>query len=201
MFSTKGVNTQDSKKLGRYFSYGIHQLFIYDIEIKTASTGSKQLTLMMETQPVTASGFEPEAGHKGQVGRVAFPGVFLKLDDSAAIEEFNKGVGIIADKLGVRKQLDEINAGDFDSYVEAFKPLFIGKPAWWTIAGEEYYKADGKTTGNRLKLRRYSFIASLEEGQNHLEKFDVTKSYNFKPATRPDADSVPTATTATDLPF
>lgn len=200
MFSTKGVNTQDSKKAGKYFSYGIHQLFINDIEIKTASTGSKQLTLMMETPPVTAEGFEPEAGHKGQVGRVAFPGTFLKLEDSKAVEEFNKSVGIIADKLGVRKQLDEINAADFDSYIHAIKPLFVGKYAWWAIAGEEYIKADGKT-GVRLKTRRYSFIANLEEGQNKLEKFDPSKAYNFKPAVRPDADSVPTAAVVNDLPF
>jgi len=201
MFSTKGVNTQDSKKVGKYFSYGIHQLSIYDIEIKTASTGSKQLTLMMETQPVTTEGFEPEMGHRGQVGRVAFPGTFLKLDDTRAVEEFNKSVGIIADKLGVRKQLDEINAADFDSYIQAIKPLFVNKFAWWAIAGEEYIKADGKT-GVRLKTRRYSFIASLEEGQNKIEKFDPSKTYNFKPAVKPDADSVPASVVVNDdLPF
>lgn len=200
MFSTKGVNTQDSKKVGKYFSYGIHQLFIYGIEIKTASTGSKQLTLLMETQPMNADGFEPEAGHKGQVGRVAFPGTFLKLEDAKAVEEFNKSVGIIADKLGVRKQLDEINAGDFDSYIHAITPLFTNKAAWWAIAGEEYIKADGKV-GVRLKTRRYSFVASLEEGQSHLEKFDPSKTYNFKPAVKPDADSVPVAAAVNDLPF
>ena len=200
MFSTKGVNTQENKKLGKYFSYGIHQLFIYDIEIKTATTGSKQLTLLMETMPVNADGFEAEPGHKGQVGRVAFPGTFLKLEDSKAVEEFNKNVGLIADKLGVRKQLDEINASDFDSYVNAIKPLFIGKPAWFAVAGEEYIKADGKT-GVRLRTRRYSFVASLSEGQTHLEKFDPSKAYNFKPAVRPDADSVPANAMSSDLPF
>ena len=200
MFSTKGVNTQESKKLGKYFSYGIHQLFIYGIEIKTASTGSKQLTLLMETAPVHTEGFEPEAGHKGQVGRVAFPGSFLKLEDSKAVEEFNKNIGLVADKLGVRKQLDEINASDFDSYIEAIKPLFTGKSAWWAIAGEEYVKADGKT-GVRLKTRRYSFVASLSEGQNHLEKFDPSKAYNFKPVAKPDADSIPAAGVTNDLPF
>ena len=200
MFSTKGVNTQDSRKVSKYFSYGIHQLFIYGVEIKTASTGSKQLTFLMETAPVNVDGFEPEAGHKGQVGRVAFPGSFIKLEDSKAIEEFNKNIGIIADKLGVRKQLDEVTAPDFDSYVDKITPLFVGKPAWWAIAGEEYLKADGKT-GVRLKTRRYSFVASLSEGQNHLEKFDPSKAYNFKPVAKPDADSVPAAGMTNDLPF
>ena len=200
MFSTKGVNTQETKKIGKYFSYGIHQLFIYDIEIKTAKTGSKQLTLFMETMPITQDGFEAEPGHKGQVGRVAFPGTYLKLEDPKAVTEFNKNVGIIADKLNVRKQLDEVNAGDFDSYVQAIKPLFVGKPAWWAIAGEEYLKADGKV-GTRLKTRGYSFISSMSEGQSHLEKFDITKSYNFKPVARPDKDSMPAAEVVNDLPF
>lgn len=200
MFSTKGVNTQESKKVGKYFSYGIHQLFIYDIDIKTASTGSKQLTFQMETMPLNVEGFEPEEGHKGQVGRVAFPGSFLKLEDSKAVEEFNKNIGIIADKLGVRKQLDEVSAPDFDSYIAAIKPLFVGKPAWWAIAGEEYLKNDGKT-GVRLKTRRYSFVASMSEGQSHLEKFDPSKSYNFKPVVKPDADSIPASAMNSDLPF
>ena len=200
MFSTKGVNTQDSKKVGKYFSYGIHQLSIFDIEIKTASTGSKQLTLLMETNPVTAEGFEPEAGHKGQVGRVAFPGTFVKLEDAKAVEDFNKSIGIIADKLGVRSELDNISAPDFDSYINAIKPLFVNKSAWWAIAGEEYIKADGKT-GVRLKTRRYSFVASLAEGEGKLEKFDPSKTYNFKPAIKPDADSVPATAVVNDLPF
>jgi hypothetical protein len=200
MFSTKGVNTQDSKKVSKYFSYGIHQLFIFGIEVKTASTGSKQLTFLMETPPVTADGFEAEAGHKGQVGRVAFPGSFIKLEDSKAVEEFNKNIGIIADKLGVRKQLDDISAPDFDSYVEKIAPLFANKPAWWAIAGEEYLKNDGKT-GVRLKTRRYSFVASMSEGKDHLEKFDASKSYNFKPVVKPDADSIPATGVANDLPF
>ena len=200
MFGTKGVNTQNSRKLSKYFSYGIHQLKINGIEVKTASTGSKQLTFLMETPPITVDGFEPEAGHKGQVGRVAFPGSFIKMDNQAMIEEFNKGVGLIADKLGVRAELDNIQASDFDSYVAAITPLFSGKLAWWAIAGEEYNKADGKT-GVRLKTRRYSFVSSLAEGQTHLEKFDDTKAYNLKRLPTPDADSVPTAAVVNDLPF
>lgn len=198
MFSTKGVNTQDSKKVSKYLTYGIQQLFIYDIDIKTASTGSKQLTFHMESEPV--EGLDAEPGHKGQVGRVAFPGSYLKMDNVEAVKEFNTSIGIIADKLGVRAELDEITAPDFDSYINAVKPLFLNKSAWWTIAGEEYAKQDGKT-GMRLKTRRYSFVASLAEGKDHLDKFDISKSYNVKLMPKPDADSVSAPSMVNDLPF
>lgn len=199
MFGTKGVTAQEPRKESKYFTYGNQELFIYDIEVKTASTGSKQLTFHMETPPV--EGLEPEEGHKGKVGRVAFPGAFIKMDDTQAVERFNKDIALIADKLGVRAELDNVTASDFDSYINAIKPLFVNKPAFWCIAAEEYNKADGKV-GVRLKTRRYSFIASIQEGIDHLEKFDKSKAYNFKPVPKPDADSqVTSATLVNDLPF
>lgn len=186
MFTTKGLNTE--KKLSKYVSYGNHYLKINDIEIKTAMSGSKQLIFHMETPEVKAEGFVPEEGYKGQVGKVAFPGSYLKMDNEKAVKEFNTAIGTIADTLGVRAELDNINVETFDEYVQAITPILTGKYAWWALSGEEYIKSDGKI-GTKLKVRRYKFISSTEKGESGLGAFDASVSYNLKKAEKPDTTS------------
>ena len=193
MFTTKGLNTE--KKLSKYISYGNHLLRINSIEIKTAQSGSKQLIFHMESPEIKAQGFVPEEGYKGQVGKIAFPGSYLKMDNQTAVKEFNTAVGVIADTLGVRKELDNINAESFDEYVAAIEPLITNKYAWWAVAGEEYIKSDGKI-GTKLKVRRYNFISSLEKGEPGLKPFDASLAYNLKKVEAPDSTAV-----KQDLPF
>lgn len=192
MFTTKGLNTE--KKLSKYVSYGNHYLKINDIEIKTAMSGSKQLIFHMETPEVKAEGFTPEEGYKGQVGKVAFPGSYLKMDNEKAVKEFNTAIGTIADTLGVRAELDNINVETFDEYVQAITPILTNKYAWWALSGEEYIKSDGKI-GTKLKVRRYKFISSTEKGESGLGAFDASVSYNLKKAEKPDT------TAENKLPF
>jgi len=192
MFTTKGLNTE--KKLSKYVSYGNHYLKINDIEIKTAMSGSKQLIFHMETPEVKAEGFTPEEGYKGQVGKVAFPGSYLKMDNEKAVKEFNTAIGTIADTLGVRAELDNINVETFDEYVQAITPILTNKYAWWALSGEEYIKSDGKI-GTKLKVRRYKFISSTEKGESGLGAFDASVAYNLKKAEKPDT------TTENKLPF
>jgi len=196
MFGTKGINTQQERRVSKYISYGNNYLRINDITVKTAQSGSKQLIFSMETPKVENPAFEPELGFEGQVGKVAYPGSYVKLDNEKAVEEFNKGLAIIADKLGVRSQFDEINAESFDEYVEKVKNLLINKYAHWAISGEEYIKADGRV-GTKLKTRRYKFIASQEEGSEALGVFDPKQHYNVKRVDVPDAAPAP----KDDLPF
>jgi hypothetical protein len=72
-------------------------------------------------------------------------------------------------------------------------PILRGKYAWWAVTGEEYEKADGKI-GVRLGLRRFGFVASLEEGDSHLRAFDKTNKYDYKaissPSKDPDVDPI-----------
>lgn len=192
MFTTKGLNTE--KKLSKYVSYGNHYLKINNIEVKTAMSGSKQLIFHMETPAITAEGFVPEEGFKGQVGKVAFPGSYLKLDNEKAVKEFNTAIGTIADTLGVRTDLDKINVETFDEYITAITPILTGKYAWWALSGEEYIKSDGKI-GTKLKVRRYKFISSDEKGESGLGTFDASLAYNLKKAEKPDAKP------KDDLPF
>lgn len=198
-FSTKGISTQSKpKKVSKYISYGNNLLKINDITVKTAQSGSKQLILNVETKPIDDPTFEPEMGYEGRVGKVAFPGVYIKLDDEKALENFYVDVATIAEKLGVRDQLDQINADSFDEYIDQLKDIFKGKYAYWAIAGEEYVKATGGV-GIKLKTRRYKFIASLSEGEQGLGAFDASQTYNFKKTELPDAQ--PATNESGGLPF
>lgn len=194
MFGTKGIDTKVEKRVSKYISYGNHYLRINDITVKTAQSGSKQLIFNMETPKVDNPNFEAEQGFEGQVGKVAFPGSYVKLDNETAVKEFNTALATIADKLGVRKDFDAINAESFDEYIESVKALLLGKYAYWSVAGEEYMKSDGRT-GIKLKTRRYNFVASQQEGVSALGEFDATKAYNVKRMEQPDPAKKP------DLPF
>ena len=52
--------------------------------------------------------------------------MYIKLDDEKALENFYVDVATIAEKLGVRDQLDQINADSFDEYIDQLKDIFKG---------------------------------------------------------------------------
>lgn len=198
MFSTKNVAATATKK-SKYISPGNVNAMIKEVIIKTAASGSKQLTLIMETPPVTEAGFEPEEGCKGQIGKVAFPGVFIKMDNDKAKEEFNKALACIAEELDVRNELDKISAENFEDYIEKIKPLIVNKFAWWAVSGEEYPKQDGKF-GVKLSLRRlstYSKFVSKQESE--LGTWDKSKGWNYKALPKTDQSAVEVV--KSDLPF
>lgn len=210
MFGTKDVKTTPS--LGKYIGPGNQYIAIRSWDIKTASSGSKQVIMHVETPPLDAPGFTPETGFQGQIGKVALPGTYVVLSNEKAVNEFNRTIGCIADELGVRTELDKISGKDFEEYVNQVMTLFKDKFAWWAISGEEYMKVNGGVpgkTGIKLAVRRWHwsapFIASTEKGAAALGEWDKTKSWNYKSAVRPDQTQQPLAESEVaakdDLPF
>lgn len=206
-FTTKGVDTtkDTGNGISQFLEYGIKYCMINNIEVKTASTGSKQCILHMESAPVTLEGFKPndDATNGGQIGKVKFPGAWVKTNDPLNMERFIKDVAIMGDKLNVRDRIDSINAVDFDSYVSQVLPIVKGKYAWWKLAAEEYFNRDGKRKYS-LALAKFGFIASKEEGEGHL-RFDKSNIYDYKTAdadnSQLDAASTNGAAVTDDLPF
>lgn len=187
-FSTKGVNTEEKRGISQFLTYGVQMAMITGLDVKTAQSGRKMFSLHMESPKVTDQGFEPHADAKqgGKIGKVQFT-IYMDDKDAASAEELIKNIGIIADKLGVREKVDAIEANDAENYLKAVLPILRGKFAWWAITAEEYFNKEDKVRYN-LGLRRFGFIASMEEGEGHLKPFDKNDKYDYKPVAVPSID-------------
>ena len=202
MYGGVTYNTED-KKISQYLTYGNQEVMITGFEIKTASTGSKQVTFKLEG-PCTEPGFTPhqDAQFNGRIGKVRFSSYFK--DGSQGAQDFQKDIQVIADKLGLKDKIVTITANSLEEYVEKVVSLLGGKSFYMSITGEEYAR-EGKQPGVVLGKRRYGFAASIAEGLAHLKPFDKTSPYDFKPLTLADAEPIAAGgdipASALDLPF
>lgn len=198
MFGTKGIVVNERVKTVRpYLLHGINYAKINKLEVqKASSTDSRKVIFHLEGPPVNDPQFQGVDKAKGQVGRMQTG--FLK--QSKAYEEFQEQLCIIAGKLGVRKEIDEITSDSFEEYIAKISTLLVGRYLWWVIAAEEYAK--GKTT---LKLPKYGFVKAEGEvdpttlvltngigteirnsaGVVQLI-FDPSKAYHFRAFVEPD---------------
>jgi len=109
------------------------------------------------------------------------------------MDQFISNVALIAKKLGVTEKVDAIDSDSLEDYLNKLMPVIRGKFAVWAITGQEYlYNKDGKDKiGTSLGLRRYGFIATLDEMEadpNHIKPFNKDDKYDFKPVALPSAD-------------
>lgn len=202
MSGTRGLTPKDTRKMSPYIQFGIQNLRINAIEVRTAKTGAKQCVLSMESRPVTVPGFEGIDGAQGQVGKVYFPQYWLKLDNADALQSFFEQVALIGDKLGVRDAIDAIDFTSFDDYISRITPIIKNRYAWWKLVVEEYER-EGKDPGKKLALPKWGFVANEAEGESHL-KFDKSKGYDYKAVGSTSTSADATALDAVakdDLPF
>jgi len=186
-FSTKGVDTKE-RGVSQYLTYGVQMAALTGFTLKESKSGKKMVVLNLEGPKVTDKGFEPHADAKlgGKVGRVQFT-IFIDETNAEKVSEVITNIGMIADKLGVREKVDAIEANNLEGYFNKIMPIMRGKYAWWAVTGEEYEK-DGGKIGISLGLRRFGFVASMEEGEGHLRAFDKKNVYDYKPIAAPSKD-------------
>lgn len=207
-FNTKGLDTTEKKGASQYFGYGEQELKINKFEVKTAKTGAKNVTLYMETRPINAAllpDFEPhaDATSGGQIGKCSMYQYWLKDvndENSESHQKFMRDIGTIADKMGVRSQIDAITANDFDAYVETLNSILTGKYKFWKIVVEEYFR-EGKAPGTKYSLGRYSKENICCADEKGKVKFDKENSYDYKKMETPDSTPLDTKKVTDDLPF
>lgn len=201
MISSRGVAVEKRvKKTSPYLGYGVKVLTIKALTAEVASTGSVRAMFQMETEPVNEEGFMGLDGAKGQTGRVRT--VYMKNEDQQKV--FVDQLSQIADEIGVRDQLDAIEANNMEEYINKVAPLFIGKTARFLVAVEqEWYNGKLK---DRLLFPKFDFVESLDIPANKSKLvFDKDKTYHFRPAAEPAPSTEGEITEATavsdDLPF
>jgi hypothetical protein len=184
MISTNGVKSQTSSSLGKYLNIGRYNVKINEISLRKSAAGtSTQVSFKLETPPITTPGWEPAEGATGQVGTVNT--IYMKTDEQ--VNEFIGQLALLADKLGVREQVDAIAAETIEVYMEKITPLITGKFFWGRIVGEQYLKNDGSgKTGTRLHWSRYKAFASNAEVEEKgldkcLKDLDPTNKNDLRP--------------------
>ncbi len=202
-FTTKTVKNEEKPRTASpYIGYGVQELKINSFAVEKASTGSKRVVFHVEGRPVTSENFQGVDGAKGPVGRIRT--IYLKSDD--AKKEFVSNLAKIADAMGVRDRFDEIEADNFDDYLDKLAEnggsIFKGNFARFVVATtRQITTIDGKDKiKDRFSFPRYNFVESVEK-DNGLT-FDKTKAYHYKEERMeaPDMEAV-AVTGKEDLPF
>jgi len=182
MISTQGIQSttpSGNNFTPSYINIGVQYLKINSIEAEVASTGSTRMVFNVETEPVADENFKHFDGNAGQTGKIST--FYLKTESQQ--REFFANLLLIADKLGVKAEIEAVNEknlGSFESYAAAITPIFNKAGyAWFRIAGDEYEKNNGKI-GVSLRFSRFGFVASTAEGESHLKPIDPNNTYDLK---------------------
>lgn len=173
MLSTKDIPaTGGSGKISKTIKPGNITAKITSIDLKPLASNPSALYLIMnlETEPIEGDfeGFlydskKPELGRAlGQVGRVKYSQYPYKdmVTKSgypvARDRQILRDVAILAETLGVRDLLDDIQAKDIETFVaQASKVLANGTFLKWCIGGSAYIKDDGNKNFD-LYLPKYN---------------------------------------------
>lgn len=194
MFNSSEVK-EEKNFISKYITCGVQELRINSLEIKYASTGSKQVIFNVEGPEVKDLGFEGEGSAKGQVGRVTTS--YMKPEQEQGI---TTTFARIADAMGTRDKLNAITPATLEEYVEAANKILTGQFANFVVGGEEYQK-DNNKVGIRLNFPKYNFVEKVGTTPTTV-KFDTSNAYHYKKLIIPDnIVSKTIISDPNDLPF
>ena len=166
-FNTKGHSVEETNFVSNYLSAGIHEAKIQKIEYFEAASGTPGMKITHEGRPMDV------LGGAGQSAETTW-----WLSDNAWTYTKDRLV-IMADKLGVRTGLDNINAESPAEYSAALDSLFKNKVGRWKFAGEEIAGKEGKQNWFKAGLAGYGFVEAVDAAPSKL-KFDETNKYDMK---------------------
>lgn len=208
LFGTKDIEPQEEGGSGisKYVSYGIRKVRINYFEIRTASTGSQQVVLNVETPTIDDGEFIPDENSMigGQIGRVEFT-IYMNPSSPSfndIVTSFNTDIDILSTKLGIQDKVKSIEADNLEDYVEQLNDV-MGESNFFYLAitAREYINAEGEKRFT-LGKRRWGFAASIEEGEKKLRPFDKNDQYDYKPVEAiPSKEKELEETKEDDFPF
>ena len=184
MFSTKGQEVKETGNVSRSLQVGVVYAHIFDAQLRTTKDGGKkslELTLEGPALPNfegwTISKNDPEGPRfKGQSARVSATMWTDQYNETNPMKnEIMLKLTTIAIAIGLRNEIDDIEATTLEEWVAKAVDVLTGNYAYFFLKGnEEEY--NGKTLV-KLSLPKYKFV-SIDE--NKLEKFDRSNVYHYK---------------------
>ena len=189
MFKTEGQEvTQSGGGLNKTFEPGVVYAHIHSANVRTASTGSKALELVLEGPSIV--NFEGWAIDRENPEGPKFKGQSAKVTATIYTKEYNSDdvtkndilnkVLIISNELGLRREVDALS-GDgsiksIEQWVDAAVNILKGHDMYWFLVGKED-EYNGKIIV-RLSLPKFK-LCSMDETK--LNKFDKTNKYHYVP--------------------
>ena len=189
MFNTQGQEAK-TEFLSKSFEPGIVFAHIYGGSVRTASTGTKALELILEGPAPTSTKFEGWAIDKNDPEGPKFKGQSARVSATAYTANFNdnnintneilKKIVIIADHVGLRSEIDALSSNpqitSIEQWVDAAIQVLKDQNLYFFLAGKEE-EYNGKTI-TKFSLPKFNFCAvSIDK----LPKFDKNNKYHFSP--------------------
>jgi len=180
MFGTEGkVVEERGERISAFLAPGIHEAKIVGLEFMESRGGTPGMKFTFEGKPHGGE-FAHPAGpqYKGSTAETTY---WLS---EKAWKFTQERLITMADKLGVRAQLDAAKGANAEEYTNAIAPVLLGKTARWKFAGTEIegkIADDGTKKNNWFKaeLAAFGFAEALDTNPSKL-KFDETHKYDMK---------------------
>ena len=184
MFSTKGQEVKQGGGTAKSLQAGVVYAHIYSGQVRTSNRGDKK-TLELILEGPASEGFEGWPIDKDNPEGLKFTGQSSRVSATIWTDQFNDSnvskneimykIAIIASELGMRDQIDNIQATSLEEWVEKAISMLKYNNLYWFLKGtEEEY--NGKTI-IKLSLPKYKFVSSDE---SKLDAFDKNNQYHYK---------------------
>lgn len=184
MFSTQGQEVKQGGGSSKSFQPGVVYAHINNAQLRTSNKGDKKV-LELYLEGPELENFEGWPIDKDNPDGPKYKGQTARVSATMWTDEFNNTnisrneimykLSIIATELGLRDELNRIEATTIDEWVKEVVSLVKGKKLYFFLKGtEEEY--NGKTIV-KLSLPKYKFCGSDE---TRVEKFDKNNKYHYK---------------------
>jgi hypothetical protein len=184
MFSTQGQDVKTGSGTSKSLQPGVVYAHINSGQIRTSNKGDKK-SLELYLEGPELENFEGWAIDKDNPDGPKYKGQTARVAATIWTDEFNNTnvsrneimykLTIIATELGLRDELNRIQATSIEDWAKQTIELVKGRKLYWFLKGtEEEY--NGKTI-IKVSLPKYKFVAAE---QDKLDKFDKTNKYHYK---------------------
>jgi len=194
--------TEPVKKPGRSIKPGVMKAVIKNVEYgESSQKQTPYIRFTHETKLI--EGLEDENGNN--IGQEAKTTLWLSegaWDIPNAMWCTKARLTVMADKLGILKQFEEIKASSAEDFVTKVAAIFKGKIARWAFGGEwsSFENDKGETIKFiRPNLLTFGFVESITEVPNDEDtklKVDLENPNHVKPLEEPDPASLDDASPA-----
>lgn len=184
MFNTKGQEAVEKGGIQKSLQPGVVKAAIYAGEVKTSKNRDKKMLELTLVGPELED-FEGWAVDKNNLEGEKFKGQSSRIQGTSWTEFFNENntakneilnkLTVIASELGLRAEVDAIEANSIEDWAKAAIEILKGREMYWFLRGQEEEYNDKIVT--RLSLPKYKFCSQYED---RLEKFDRSNKYHFK---------------------
>ena len=166
------------------FQPGVVYAHIFSGHVRTSGNGDKKSLELVLEGPALPD-FEGWSIDKNDPEGPKFRGLSSRItatiwtdqyaETNATKNEIMYKIIVIAQELGLRKAVDQIEAVNIEDWVAQAINILKGNDMYWFINGKEE-EYNGKTI-TKLSLPKYKFASADED---KLDRFDRNNKYHFK---------------------